>query len=78
MKKYEFTGKTKMFLGKKLFQIRALVNFGYVEAGEIGGYIEKEENLSHYLGNKEEKRCRVRGKIRMSRQFVRNAEQELN
>ena len=47
MKKYEFTGKFKMFLDKKLFQIRALVSFGSVEAGEIGGYIEKEDNLSH-------------------------------
>ena len=46
-KKYELTGKFKMFLDKKLFQIRALVSFGSVEAGEIGGYIEKEENLSH-------------------------------
>ena len=46
-KKYELTTNTKVFLGKKLFQIKALVSFGNVEAGDLGGYIEKEENLSH-------------------------------
>ena len=46
MKKFELTTNTKMFLGKKLFQIKALISFGNVEAGELGGYIEKEENLS--------------------------------
>ena len=47
MKKFELTGKfvTNIF-GKKLFRIRALVAFGNVEAGELGGYVEKEENLS--------------------------------
>ncbi len=33
-------------IGKKLYRIRALINFGKVRAGELGGYIEKEENLS--------------------------------
>ena len=32
--------------GRKLFRIKAKINFGAVEAGELGGYIEKEENLS--------------------------------
>ena len=31
---------------RKLFRIKAKINFGDVEAGDIGGYIEKEENLS--------------------------------
>ena len=31
---------------RKLFRIKAKINFGAVEAGELGGYIEKEENLS--------------------------------
>ena len=31
--------------GTKLFRIRALVEFGTVKAGDLGGYIEKEENL---------------------------------
>ena len=47
MKKYEFTGETKTVNGATLHQIRALVDFGNVLAGDIGGWIEKEENLSH-------------------------------
>lgn len=47
MKKYELTTNTKMLFGRKLFQIKALVSFGDVTAGDLGGYIEKEENLSH-------------------------------
>ena len=46
MKKFELTTDTKMFLGRKLFRIKALIDFGNVKAGEKGGYIEKEENLS--------------------------------
>lgn len=47
MKKYELTTNTKMHLGRKLFQIKALVSFGGVEKGDLGGYIEKEDNLDH-------------------------------
>lgn len=47
MKKYEFTGETKDFCGVELHRIRALKDFGDVEAGDLGGWIEKEENLSH-------------------------------
>ena len=32
--------------GRKLFRIKAKINFGTVETGDLGGYIEKEENLS--------------------------------
>ena len=46
-KKYEFTGETKVWLGRTLHRIRALISFGEVEVGELGGWIEKEENLSH-------------------------------
>ena len=34
--------------GRKLYRIRALRGFGGVEKGKLGGYIEREENLSHY------------------------------
>ena len=46
MKKFELTSEfvTNIF-GTKLFRIKALVEFGGVKAGELGGYIEKEENL---------------------------------
>ena len=47
MEKFELTTNTKIHFGKKLFQIRALVSFGNVKEGELGGYIEKEENLDH-------------------------------
>ena len=32
--------------GRKHFRIKAKINFGAVGTGELGGYIEKEENLS--------------------------------
>lgn len=47
MKKFELTTDTKMHFGRKLFRIKALVSFGNVKAGDMGGYVEKEENLSH-------------------------------
>lgn len=47
MKKYEFTGETKIRCGITLHRIRALKDFGVVCAGDIGGWIEKESNLSH-------------------------------
>ena len=46
-KKYEFTGETLNWYGRILHRIRALKDFGGVKAGDIGGWIEKEENLSH-------------------------------
>lgn len=51
MKKYEFTGETKqielLFRTATLHRIRAVVEFGLVKVGDLGGWIEKEENLSH-------------------------------
>lgn len=47
MRKYKMTSNVKELLGHKLFQIKALKDFGDVKAGDLGGYIEKEENLSH-------------------------------
>lgn len=46
-KKYEFTGETKELYGRTLNRIRAIKDFGNVDKGELGGWIEKEENLSH-------------------------------
>ena len=46
MKKYELTSETKVVMGKTLHRIKALVSFGCVDAGELGGWIEKEDNLS--------------------------------
>lgn len=47
-KKYEFTEETIKIAGvATLHRIKALCDFGYVKAGDFGGFIEKEENLSH-------------------------------
>ena len=47
MKKFELTSEfmTNIF-GVKLFRIRAPIEFGRVKAGDKGGFVEKEENLS--------------------------------
>ena len=47
-KKYELAKEdTKTFTdGGTIYRIRALKDFGDVKAGDLGGYIEKEENLS--------------------------------
>ena len=45
--KYEFTGETLEYEGKTLHRIRALRDFGDVKAGEVGGWVESEANLSH-------------------------------
>lgn len=47
MKKYEFINDTKVINGHTLYRIVALRNFGLVDKGDLGGYIEKEDNLSH-------------------------------
>lgn len=45
-KKYELTSETKEAHGATLYRIRAVRNFGTVRAGDLGGWIEKEANLS--------------------------------
>ena len=44
--KYELTTNFIKYKGKKLYQIKALKDFSSVKAGDLGGYIEKESNLS--------------------------------
>ena len=46
--KFKFTGKTKIEFGITLNQIEAINAFGSIASGEIGGWIEKESNLSVY------------------------------
>ena len=49
-KKYELTGEfIEHWSGKKLYRIRALVSFGTVVAGQLGGFIESEKNLDQSL-----------------------------
>lgn len=44
--KYEFTGETMRHFGRTLHRIKALENFGDVKKGDLGGWIESEDNLS--------------------------------
>ena len=45
--KYEFTGETKIVYGRTLRRIKAIVAIGStVVPGDIGGWIESENNLS--------------------------------
>ena len=46
MKKYELTTETLQFAGRTLHRIKALRDFGSVKAGQFGGWIENEKNLS--------------------------------
>lgn len=49
MKKYKLTGETKEIGGVTLHRIRALIDIPEhdVKAGDLGGWIEEEFNLSH-------------------------------
>ena len=46
-RKYELTAETLSVNGRTLHRIKALRDFSNVKAGELGGWIEKESNLSH-------------------------------
>ena len=46
-KKYELTDETINHWGTTLHRIKALRSFGDVKAGDLGGYIQSEDNLSH-------------------------------
>jgi len=46
MKKYELTSEFITINRTKLYRIKALKDFGDVKMGDLGGFIEKEENLA--------------------------------
>ena len=71
-KKYELLQDDTITVdGNTLYRIRALRDFGNVKAGEVGGYIEHERNLSHagdcwLYGNSKAYDCaRVNGGARL-------------
>ena len=66
MKKYELTEETFTVFGKTLYRIRAVRDFGSVKTGEFGGYIEKEENLSHFGDAQVYGNAKVYGDARVS------------
>ena len=45
LKKFELTSETRVHLGTTLYRIKALISFRNVSAGDLGGFVEKEENL---------------------------------
>ena len=48
MGKYELTEETiQIDENKTLYRIKALKDFGDVKAGDLGGFVESEKNLSH-------------------------------
>ena len=57
--KYRLTKNFIIQNDKILYQIEALKNFSDVEAGELGGYIESEKNLS------QEGDCWLYGNVRV-------------
>ena len=47
MKKYELIKTDSIqHCGVTLYRIKALIDFSHVKAGQVGGYVENEENLS--------------------------------
>jgi carbonic anhydrase/acetyltransferase-like protein (isoleucine patch superfamily) len=70
VKKYELTNDIINYNGFTLHRIKALRSFNHVEKGELGGYIEKEDNLSH------ENNCWIYGNAKVfgDAKIFRNAE----
>ncbi len=46
-KKYELTDEMSEVYLRKVYRIRALRDFRNVKKGDLGGFIAKEDNLSH-------------------------------
>ena len=46
-RKYKLTDECMQYEGHKLYRIQSLRSFSNVKDGELGGYIESEDNLSH-------------------------------
>ena len=45
-RKFELTNITMEFKGRTLYRIRALKDFSDIEAGDLGGWVSSEDNLS--------------------------------
>ncbi len=66
MKKYELTSESITHGSTVFYRIKALKAFGYVLKGELGGFIESEDNLSHYGDAWVSGNARVSGDARIS------------
>lgn len=47
-KKYKLTDDTRKYWGCTIYRIKALKDFGDVKKGDLGGWVESEDNLSQY------------------------------
>ena len=47
MKKFILTDETIDMFGVTLHRIKAVRSFGNIKEGDLGGFVEKEENVSH-------------------------------
>ena len=45
-KKYKLTDDTRKYYGHTIYRIKALKDFGDVKKGDLGGWVESEDNLS--------------------------------
>lgn len=52
--KFELTKESRVVLGHRLYRIKALVDFGDVKAGDLGGFVQSEKNLHSSI---EEDKC---------------------
>lgn len=66
MKKYELTSEYIEVFERKLFRIKALIAFGSIEVGELGGYVETENNLSQSDNARVSDNAMVYGDARVS------------
>lgn len=48
--KYILTDEKREYSNRTLYRIKALKDFAFVKKGELGGWVEKEENLSQLGG----------------------------
>jgi len=46
MIKFSLSNKTIKFSDKTLYRIKAEISFGKIQEGDLGGFIEKENNLT--------------------------------
>lgn len=74
-KKYELIKENFIFdnKGNKLYQIKALINFGNVKKGELGGYISEDVQLNQFDDSWVDKDSIVAGKIKIQNSFITNS-----
>ena len=61
MKKFILTDETIEMFGVTLHRIKAVRSFGDVEEGDLGGFVEKEENISEHFEAWVSGNAKVRG-----------------